>query len=57
MKKSLVVASLMLMNYVHILEDPTFEKIIEMLLGERGIHDLNPIGNIIINYVVVDMDI
>jgi len=57
MKFSLVVRNLILMIYVQILMDPTFDKIADMLLGERYAHHLDLIGSMIILYVVVEIDI
>lgn len=54
---SLIVANLILTIHVHIVVDPTFGKIVNILHGNQCVHHLNPIGNMTVLYVLVEMDI
>ena len=57
MSVSLMVGNLIWMIHVHIVMDPTFGKITNMLPRERCVHHLYPTRSIIVLYVVVKMDI
>lgn len=57
MNMSLVVGDLILMIYIHIMVNPTFGKIINVLSVERCVHHLDLIGSMVVLYVVVEMDI
>lgn len=43
--------------HVHIVMEPTFCKNVDMLLGERHVHNLNLIGSMVFLFVVVEIDI
>ncbi|MCD7463181.1 hypothetical protein HAX54_050114, partial [Datura stramonium] len=57
MRTGLEVATHVFMAHAHIVEDPIFDKIVNMPLGERCMHPITPMMGIIAIYVVVKMDI
>lgn len=56
MNVDLVVENDTLIIHFHIVVDPTLGEIVYMLLGKRCVHHLNPIGSMIVLYLVVEMD-
>lgn len=57
MKVSSVVENSILTIHVHIKVDPTCGKILDMLPRERYVYYLNPMGSIVVLYVVVKIGI